>query len=389
MEQAPQPVPRVARHWAFTCPASDKSAEENEDRVLGDDASMRYAAADGVTAGVDSGAWAGLLVQAAVAVAPPMSEAERDEWLGRQLESWQANRTSGSDRSTPAWSTLLTMALTPSAGGLTCTVIGVGDTCFFLIRDSTVVVSFPMEWPDQFDDAPDCFSTLPLQERSADERARTLPRSIILEARAGDRLLLATDAMAKFLIEHAAAGSAASIIDELMQSADPAGLIVEWRESRPIRLHDDDVGVLMVDVGEAMGPGGDDAAREGAGSRLVVDEPAIPADSEAPSDPDASTAQQAAESGPEVPPPPAIHGAAAPGIAVTMARRCGHRVLRLLSSIVSWCAGDPAWSWHREDRILVLQRRLTELEQQVAELRERQERFEHAVGSGSERPDAR
>ncbi len=385
------PVPRVARHWAFTCPASDKSAEGNEDRVLGDDASMRYAAADGVTAGVDSGVWAGLLVHEAVAVALPTLEAERDEWLGRPLELWQANRALGSGRSTPAWSTLLTMALTPSTGGLTCTVIGVGDTCFFLIRDSTVVVSFPMEWPDQFDDAPDCFSTLPLLERSADERARTIPRSIILEVRAGDRLLLATDAMAKFLLEHAAAGSAASIIDDLTQSADPAGLIAAWRESRPIRLHDDDVGVLMVDVGEAVGSGDEDVAREG--ERRGVNLPSLTtgsilagtASSETPSYPGAPT-EQHVESGPE-----AIHWAVAAArvrgalvTPVTLVRRYGHCVARLLSSLVS------GWSWHREDRVLVIQRRLMELEQQVAELRERQERFERAVIGSSERsPDAR
>jgi hypothetical protein len=248
----------------FWLPRRGNSPAEYEDASAADDASGRYAVADGASEGCFTGLWARLLVEDFARNAdrgmeqwPTSLSAVQKRWDadvgGRKLayhaESWVRQG---------AFAAFLGVALTPSGDG-SCQwqAVAVGDTCLFHTRGAALLRAFPMEHSEQFGNAPRLVGA-----RAAEEDVRTRCR-FWLDGRSqpGDRLWLMTDALAQWcLAEGEAGGNPWAELESLLSSArlpspvsgrgagGEGGPFAEWieglRDRR--RLRNDDATLLAI-----------------------------------------------------------------------------------------------------------------------------------------------
>jgi hypothetical protein len=202
---------------AFWVPRRGNALDEYEDAFALDEASGRYAVADGATEGCFTGLWARLLVKAFVA------SAERDAgpWaslLPAVQERWDADvRSRNLDWDAEYWmeqgasAAFLGVVLEDSPLPLeegpgvraSCRwrAVAVGDTCLFHTRDSVLLRAFPLDRSDQFNNRPPLAgSRMPVGE--VRRRQRLWSDGC---GQPGDRLWAMTDALAKWcLVEHEA-----------------------------------------------------------------------------------------------------------------------------------------------------------------------------------------
>jgi hypothetical protein len=198
---------------AFWLPKSPDAAEEWEDGVALSEATMRFAVADGASAGFDSREWARALVTAyrddpPARGSPPHAAAE---WLRRTGErhharsqdarsqdvaaadAWMYTRAER-EGSFAAFLGLRFWPLPPDRLGWEA--VAVGDCCLFHVRESRLLDTFPLRRPDQFTRRPDLVPSAP--------RSLSLLTSRVLikdgVAEPGDLFLLGTDEISKWLL---------------------------------------------------------------------------------------------------------------------------------------------------------------------------------------------
>lgn len=106
----------------------------------------------------------------------------------------------------------------------------VGDCCLLHIRGEERLLAWPISDPRAFSMTPDLVSS-----RESDHEQDVPQRSGAWEA--GDRFVLATDALAAWLLEHGAADAAAEGFDEIVERARQEGAI-----------RNDDVTAVVIDV---------------------------------------------------------------------------------------------------------------------------------------------
>lgn len=198
--------------------------------------------ADGASSCPFSRDWARLLVCNRLTF--PLSDHRRWlRWLPQLARKWRRDLDASLPEDRPyhtdmglakgGASTLLRFTFT----GLEWTAEAIGDTCLFQVRDGRLLQSFPLARPEDFDRAPALIATLPDRNRNFARSVRTMTG----DARPGDTFLLATDALARWLLTR---GDAEPLL-ELGQ--DPGG----WTslldlERRVGNLHDDDTTLVMV-----------------------------------------------------------------------------------------------------------------------------------------------
>ncbi|SNQ47119.1 conserved hypothetical protein [Frankia canadensis] len=174
----------------------------------------RFAVADGASAGRDVHLWAQALVRAYIREPPPgqASDADLRDWFLAVATQHAATLPAavgpswldeGPGAVTSAYATFLGLQLVfdehgDAQGGASWQAIAVGDCCLLKVASAGEVTSFPLTDPDQFSDTP---SLLPGQPDllAAAMDATTVQRSSGPLA-AGDTLLLATDAVARWLL---------------------------------------------------------------------------------------------------------------------------------------------------------------------------------------------
>lgn len=220
------PIPlRITAH-SFTLQKSDASPWENEDAYACPGLSpkspaqkpvsattttsrpRRVAVSDGVSNAWHSGAWSKALVWQFIR---PGSSALNafPAWLAEVQASWakkpvDLSRTPGFLRSKVfrgAFATLLGVEFHEETdGGIVYQALAVGDSCLFHLRDGHLLRSFPLTTAEAFGSAP---MTLPSAARFS---ANVLPHVATTggDLAPGDRLLLATDALACHLLACAA-----------------------------------------------------------------------------------------------------------------------------------------------------------------------------------------
>jgi len=201
------PVRATAR--AFWLPKYADAEGEWADGAALSEAALRFAVADGASAGFASRAWALSLVLEFRDAPPPLlsSQLTMASWFARigqrhdaQVQSaarsgwmYRAGLREGSSAA------FLGIRFWPVPGGqLGWEAVAVGDTCLLHVRAAGLVAAFPLTSPDQF-------TTHPPLVRSQSRSLEALARNIhVLHGHAapGDLFLLATDEMSRWLLRH-------------------------------------------------------------------------------------------------------------------------------------------------------------------------------------------
>ena len=194
------PNPHIQGWIAASLTKAGGRAEENEDAALGDDNRARFAIADGASEAWQSGSWARHLTRAYVE--RPPGPADMSKWLAvvrkkwkppaAQQESWYAEVKSEQG----SFATLLGLEFRQASDppGLVWKTAAVGDSCLFVVRKGTFDVTFPLTSVDGFGNRP------PLVPSAVDQEC---PEAEWLAgwSEPGDLFLLATDAVARMLLE--------------------------------------------------------------------------------------------------------------------------------------------------------------------------------------------
>jgi hypothetical protein len=242
------------RWQAFHTHKRGNAPEEYEDAFAGDPARGRFAIADGASESSFVAAWAKLLVEGFVAATGrPWRELG---WLGPQEQSWRQEVDGLSlpwfaeeKREQGAFSTLLGLAFLKPKGERppACwRALAVGDSCLFRLRGGQVSYSFPLKRAADFGNLPHLLGSR--------GRPTHLPLSAIRRAhgrcKPGDRFVMATDALAEWILRRTEANYTLSDdIECLLADSDPRGAFASWVEERRDQhgLRNDDVTLLIID----------------------------------------------------------------------------------------------------------------------------------------------
>jgi serine/threonine protein phosphatase PrpC len=188
----------------FHLPKEGSTDEEYEDAywppgpVADEFASYNLAVADGATETSFSGLWASLLVKAfgeskfkGVTIAEDVLpiQAEWKQQLGEKNLPWYAEEKLRSG----AFAALAGLQL--QADG-TWSAVAVGDSCIFHVRDEKIVVSFPIERSEQFNDRPVLISSNRASTAEVEQHVRRADG----KWQTGDIFYLMTDAIACYFL---------------------------------------------------------------------------------------------------------------------------------------------------------------------------------------------
>lgn len=240
-------------HRTYAVPREGGASGDYEDAaaVSGDRWPVCVAVADGATESVFARTWAELLAGGLVERGATGAETLRDavpdwraEWRAAVRERtedgpWyvEAKATEG------AFAAVLGLSLTAEGEWR---AVSVGDSCLFHVRDGTLVQSWPFE-------APDAFTNRPALVSSRSDRPVPSPDTASGPWQPQDTFLLATDAVAAWLLGTDQPGDSSA-------STDPTAA-GEWDDERFQKvvetartagaLRNDDATLLVVRVSEA------------------------------------------------------------------------------------------------------------------------------------------
>lgn len=205
-------------------PRAGNSPEEYEDayRVAipgrgeaPDGGAALAAVSDGASESAFAREWADALVEDFVSRPPDLrglSEGSLEEWLAAPRDRWRGRVPwervpwhGEAKARTGAFATLLALTVEAAPGDapwLCWRALAVGDSCLFVVRDGRLAVSFPLEEPAAFGNAPALLCSNPARAAPAwDDVGRRDG-----ELGPGDLLVLASDALACWFLERDAAG---------------------------------------------------------------------------------------------------------------------------------------------------------------------------------------
>ena len=240
-------VPRA--FW--TAKAGNAATDYEDAYAIGDDC---LAIADGATESSFARLWALALAEGFIsdpsAVLPCTTE---------RLKAWAMPLQKTWVEAVP-WNTLPWFAEDKARSGAFATLVGfqfhpdaqtwrafaIGDSCFFLIRDGVLKQAFPLEHSSQFDSRPILLSSNPANNK------RVWDDVVMAEGEyhAGDLLIFATDALAKWLLARAEAGERPwDTLCGLSSQEEFETFVTELRQDRVMRNDD----VTLVIVGETRG----------------------------------------------------------------------------------------------------------------------------------------
>jgi hypothetical protein len=260
--------PPAWRWQAFAVPKGSHRPEEYEDAAAADGDAGRFAVADGAAESAFAGPWARLLTAAFVAEpaadwadwlpavrrrwlaeapAEPLPwylEAKLEEgafatFLGVELRKPEGQRTEDRGQNEGGGSDCpLSSVLCPSI--IEWHALAVGDSCLFHLRGGELLRAFPVERSADFGLQP---SLVP-SRNGRFGGPPSVPYRAHGSAEAGDRLLLMTDALARWFLERHEAGGPPG---ELPEGPDEFALWVEGlREAQGLR--DDDVTLIVIEL---------------------------------------------------------------------------------------------------------------------------------------------
>lgn len=193
---------------AFSVPKTGNPDEDNDDAKAIDSTKGIYAIADGATTTSYAGQWARILAESAVlnpiAIIANPPEA-LDKWLSPLQNLWDDGIPW--DRLNQSWyaadvakkgacATVIALCITQCEGNAKWNAVGIGDSCFILIRQDQVICKGPITDAKNFDSTPVLIRSIGSNAGLAN---KVWSASGVFED--GDVVLLATDALAHWIYE--------------------------------------------------------------------------------------------------------------------------------------------------------------------------------------------
>lgn len=238
------------QHWK-----SDHDASSCEDAVLADPARGLFALADGAGTTLFSNIWARVLVRCFLQVPLLSNDAFEVEWWIRQAQqqyqqevpslstsSWNARQKAHQQGGYATLATLRVRKHDEQSIDLECLTIG--DSCLLLRKaGANSLQTFPYTRPEDFDAAPICFpARAALFDRSFHQ---CLVHNYTLAA--GDQALLATDAVARWIMSAGKASyNDASEAFQAITEQTPRSWPTFIEECRQKGMMDDDSTALLL-----------------------------------------------------------------------------------------------------------------------------------------------
>jgi hypothetical protein len=253
-----------AQMVVFHRPKVGSSAAEWEDCAgydPGDPASgrnARFMVADGATEAYASIRWVGQLVESflgedPVGGWPALTEEGMDDWFGLMQQRWldRAPTTFANIfeerkfRQDGSFATLLACEISGLRGPQPrLTAVALGDAVLFHVRDGRLITQFPQMAAGDFGLDPDGVFTQPSQRGRMRARLRRIEQ--VLEV--GDRLFLATDAVALWIVRSMASDGQTlwSTLDQIVHPQQFDRFASEQLDSG--RMKNDDLTLLHVQI---------------------------------------------------------------------------------------------------------------------------------------------
>jgi hypothetical protein len=245
---------------SFSTHKEAESPDDCQDACARNDEERCYAVADGATRSFFSKEWAILLVEH-FCETPDLSLVKKDwrDWIGPIQQKWyeqikeKVNErnlfylTNSFNAQESAVSTFIGIKFNKDNAEWEAMIVG--DSCLFHKSDSGFK-SYLIEDSGDFTNHPDAFASFARDnhfEPSFESRC----------ANPGDTFILATDALAKWILEHKEAGeldAALSTLREVKTDEQFYEFVHKARHSDPIRLVNDDVTLMLISVGGTQGP---------------------------------------------------------------------------------------------------------------------------------------
>jgi hypothetical protein len=236
---------------ALWLPRGGNEPEHYEDACAADASRGRFALADGATESAFAGLWARLLVEHFVEQSGDVASGWHSS-LAVPREQWNAQVRSrvlpwygeaGVQRG--AFATFLGVVVEHSETCSRWQAAAVGDTCLFHTRENLLLRAFPIEDSTHFDNVPRLLASRECSTGRGDGEVQWLEGN----AATGDRLWLATDALAQwFLAEHEVNGGPWARMEEILAASAPeeqfASAIEDLRGAG--RLRNDDVTLMRI-----------------------------------------------------------------------------------------------------------------------------------------------
>jgi hypothetical protein len=234
-------MPELPLLWkSFLVPKDGHALAECEDAIAGDPKLGRFAIADGAAESYASGDWARRLVDAFTKNGPI------GNWLAGPRNGWK-HEAAGLASSWyaeekfvgGAHATFLGITIEIAEGDPWWSAIAAGDACLFLMSRGAILSAFPVQHSSEFTGSPAFVTSNKTESPWKEQRGLLCP---------GDTLLLATDALAKCLLESAEASEFAGqdLID--MTEDDFALWVAAQRASG--KLRNDDVAFGVIELKE-------------------------------------------------------------------------------------------------------------------------------------------
>ena len=277
----------------FSVPKDYPTPQFYEDACAVNGEAGREAIADGVSSAVFSGSWAQILTQSVIAAPPNVHDAvEFAAWLVDRRKEWAAGinvskleyhllmklRQVGGGFSTLAWIEVRRDDPADGTGTSTGTEYrvhgqGVGDSCIFHVRDGQLLAKWPMQDSAEFKEDPISIGSVNFQCDAALKF-----QEFDWCCRAGDLLVLATDAVSEWAYLMQEAGETVNW-DDLSRLPDSplAQYLTDLRESNWLKR--DDSTIVFVGLGRTepfLSPveaAGEEAEQGESGLTVAVAEP--------------------------------------------------------------------------------------------------------------------
>lgn len=216
----------------------------------------RYAVADGATQSFYPKQWAELLVtNFCEKIKATLAPENLEKWVCPSQKEWhervekrvkEQNKyylTNRFNREESAVSTFIGLEIDKSNEEWKALIIG--DSCLFH-RSDTGFKSYLIENSIDFTNRPDALASFP-----KDNPIGSPPEFIADKAKSGDTFILATDALAKWIVQHKEAGKLAEVLTQLngLETDEQFYQFVnEARQDVEITLNNDDITLMLISV---------------------------------------------------------------------------------------------------------------------------------------------
>ena len=246
----------------FITPKKGETAADCQDAAEQNEAIGRYAVADGATLSFFPKQWAKLLVERFCypdELSLSLEEKNWKEWVEPIQQEWlewvsetvQENKTymlvDRLSRLEPALSTFIGLEFDRDEGEWKALILG--DSCLFH-QSGAEFKSYPLEKLEDFQYRPNSFASFP-----KDNPIGGPPDVIADKACPDDLFILATDALAKWIVQHNEADKLEEVLTQLKQIETREQFeqfVNQAREYKDIRLVNDDVTLMLISVEEVQ-----------------------------------------------------------------------------------------------------------------------------------------